>query len=101
MPGSRASGEETALKEESAINELYLITFNTSKVVTKNEKATKYATALGTDAFGINDVSGVTTPNTPVKVIPNTKYLLVIANPGFVLKSHLDACSGCILYYHN
>ena len=40
MPGSRASGEQTALEEESAINELYLITFNASKVVTKDEKAT-------------------------------------------------------------
>ena len=47
MPGSRASGEQTALEEESAINELYLITFNASKVVTKDEKATKYATVLG------------------------------------------------------
>lgn len=35
VPGSRASGEQTALEEESAINELYLITFNASKVVTK------------------------------------------------------------------
>ena len=33
VPGSRASGEQTALEEESAINELYLITFNASKVV--------------------------------------------------------------------
>ena len=41
VPGSRASGEQTALEEESAINELYLITFNASKVVTKDEKATK------------------------------------------------------------
>lgn len=32
VPGSRASGEQTALEEESAINELYLITFNASKV---------------------------------------------------------------------
>ena len=40
VPGSRASGEQTALEEESAINELYLITFNASKVVTKDEKAT-------------------------------------------------------------
>ena len=35
VPGSRASGEQTALEEESAINELYLITFNASKVVTR------------------------------------------------------------------
>lgn len=38
VPGSRASGEQTALEEESAINELYLITFNASKVVTKDER---------------------------------------------------------------
>ena len=88
VPGSRASGEQTALEEESAINELYLITFNASKVVTKDEKATKYATVLGSSSFGTN--SGVTTPNTPVKVDPNTKYLLVIANPGYQLKDRLD-----------
>ena len=47
VPGSRASGEQTALEEESAINELYLITFNASKVVTKDENTTKYATVFG------------------------------------------------------
>ena len=96
MPGSRASGEQTALEEESAINELYLITFNASKVVTKDEKATKYATVLGSSSFGTN--SGVTTPNTPVKVDPNTKYLLVIANPGYQLKDRLDNLSAGATY---
>ncbi len=47
-----------------------------------------------------NDASGVTTPNTPVKVNPNTKYLLVIANPGYQLKDRLDAFGGCNLCYH-
>lgn len=96
MPGSRASGEQTALEEESVINELYLITFNASKVVTKDEKATKYATVLGSSSFGTN--SGVTTPNTPVKVDPNTKYLLVIANPGYQLKDRLDNLSAGATY---
>ena len=96
VPGSRASGEQTALEEESAINELYLITFNASKVVTKDEKATKYATVLGSSSFGTN--SGVTTPNTPVKVDPNTKYLLVIANPGYQLKDRLDNLSAGATY---
>lgn len=96
VPGSRASGEQTALEEESAINELYLITFNASKVVTKDEKATKYATVLGSSSFGTNN--GVTTPNTPVKVDPNTKYLLVIANPGYQLKDRLDNLSAGATY---
>ena len=98
MPGSRASGEETALKKESAINELYLITFDASKVVTMDEKATKYATVLGEESFRTDDASGVTTPNTPVKVNPNTKYLLVVANPGYQLKSRLDAIAADATY---
>ena len=98
VPGSRAPGstEQPALPAESAINELYLITFNSSKVVTKDENATKYATVLGSSSFGTN--SGVTTPNTPVKVDPNTKYLLVIANPGFELKDRLDNLSAVATY---
>ena len=89
VPGSRASGEQPALPAESAIKELYVITFNASKVVTKDADATKYATILGAGSFGTN--SGVTTPNTPIKVGTDTKYLLVIANPGYQLKSRLDA----------
>ena len=46
--------------------------------------------------FGTN--SGVTTPNTPVKVDPNTKYLLVIANPGYQLKDRLDNLSAGATY---
>ncbi len=64
-----------------------------------DEKATKYATVLGEKSFRTD--SGVTTPNTPVKVNPNTKYLLVIANPGYQLKDRLDNLSaGCNLCYH-
>ena len=96
VPGSRASGEQPALPAESAINELYVITFDAGKVVTKDEKATKYATVLGSGSFGTN--SGVTTPNTPVKVDPNTKYLLVVANPGYQLKSRLDAIAADATY---
>ena len=96
VPGSRASGEQPALPAESAINELYVITFDAGKVVTKDEKATKYATVLGSSSFGTN--SGVTTPNTPVKVDPNTKYLLVVANPGYQLKSRLDAIAADATY---
>ena len=49
-----------------------VITFDAGKVVTKDEKATKYATVLGSGSFGTN--SGVTTPNTPVKVDPNRNH---------------------------
>ncbi len=98
VPGSRASGEQPALEKESKINELYLITFDASKVVTMDEKATKYATVLGSSSFDTDDASGVTTPNTPVKVNPNTKYLLVVANPGYQLKSRLDAIAADATY---
>ena len=98
VPGSRASGEHTALEKESKINELYLITFDAGKVVTMDEKATKYATVLGSSSFDTDDASGVTTPNTPVKVNPNTKYLLVVANPGYQLKSRLDAIAADATY---
>ena len=82
-PGTRASGEQPSLPAESLINELYVITFNATKDVVKDAGTTKFATVLGTGEFGTN--SGVTTPNTPVKVSTDTKYLLVIANPGTTL----------------
>jgi len=87
-PGTRASTEQKPEPEESLINELYVITFDATKDVVKDEGTTKYATVLGTGEFGTN--SGVTTPNTPVKVSTDTKYLLVIANPGTTLKNRLD-----------
>ena len=86
--GTRASSEQPSLPAESLINELYVITFNSSKAVTKDADATEYATVLGAGTFGTN--SGVTTPNTPIKVGTDTQYLLVIANPGTVLKNRLD-----------
>ena len=86
--GTRASGEQPSLPEESAIKELYVITFNASKVVVKDADALKYATVLGTTEFGTN--AGITTPNTPVKVSTDTQYLLVVANPGTVLQARLD-----------
>ena len=96
VPGSRASGEQEALPAESAVKELYVITFNAGKVVTKDADATKYATVLGTGSFGTN--SGITTPNTPIKVGTDTKYLLVVANPGYQLKSRLDAIAADATY---
>ena len=91
-PGTRASGEQPSLPAESAIKELYVITFNSSKVVVKDADATKYATVLGTTEFGTN--AGITTPNTPVKVSTDTQYLLVVANPGTVLQARLDNIAG-------
>ena len=89
--GTRASSEQPSSSAESKINELYVITFNSGKVVTKDADATGYATVLGSGTFGTN--SGVTTPNTPIKVGTDTKYLLVVANPGTVLKNRLDNIS--------
>ena len=94
--GTRASSEQPSLPAESLINELYVITFNSSKAVTKDADATEYATVLGSGTFGTN--SGVTTPNTPIKVGTDTKYLLVVANPGTVLKNRLDNISTGATY---
>lgn len=94
--GTRASSEQPSLAEESLINELYVITFNSSKAVTKDADATEYATVLGAGTFGTN--SGVTTPNTPIKVGTDTQYLLVIANPGTVLKNRLDNIAAGATY---
>lgn len=87
-PGTRASSEQPSLPAESLIKELYVITFNSSKEALKNAND-EYATVLGTSEFGTS--SGITTPNTPVKVSTDTQYLLVIANPGAELKKRLDA----------
>ena len=94
--GTRASSEQPSSSAESKINELYVITFNSGKVVTKDADATGYATVLGSGTFGTN--SGVTTPNTPIKVGTDTKYLLVVANPGTVLKNRLDNISAGATY---
>lgn len=94
--GTRASSEQPSSSAESKINELYVITFNSGKVVTKDADATGYATVLGSGTFGTN--SGVTTPNTPIKVGTDTKYLLVVANPGTVLKNRLDNISTGATY---
>lgn len=94
--GTRASSEQPSSLAESKINELYVITFNSGKVVTKDADATGYATVLGSGTFGTN--SGVTTPNTPIKVGTDTKYLLVVANPGTVLKNRLDNISTGATY---
>ena len=98
VPGSRASGEQEALPAESAVKELYVITFNASKEVTKDADATKYATVLGTGSFGTDNSSGITTPNAPIKVGTDTKYLLVVANPGAQLKGRLDAIAAGATY---
>lgn len=94
--GTRASAEQPSLPAESLIKELYVITFNSSKAVTKDADATKYVTVLGAGTFGTN--SGVTTPNTPIKVGTDTKYLLVVANPGAVLKDRLDNITAGATY---
>lgn len=94
--GTRASSEQPSSSAESKINELYVITFNSGKAVTKDADATGYATVLGSGTFGTN--SGVTTPNTPIKVGTDTKYLLVVANPGTVLKNRLDNISTGATY---
>lgn len=94
--GTRASGEQPSLPAESKINELYVITFDANKVVGKDADATKYATVLGSGTFGTTN--GITTPNTPIKVSTDTKYLLIIANPGTVLKARLDGITTGTTY---
>lgn len=94
-PQTRASGEEPAVGAESDINTLYVVTFGSDEKVVK-DKDGDFATVLGSGAIGT--VSGVTTPNTPVKVSTNTKYLLVIANPGAVLAKRLEDLTDADTY---
>lgn len=99
--GTRASGEKPSLPEESEIKQLYVITFNSGKTVVKDTDPTaKYATVLSSGPGGsLNTTSGgVTTPNTPIKVATNTEYLLVIANPGDILKARLESISASTTY---
>lgn len=101
--GTRSSAEKPSLPKESEIKELYVITFNNSKTVVKDADATQYATVLsagtgpGTGDFGTSG-TGITTPNNPIKVATNTEYLLVIANPGAILKDRLDNISSTTTY---
>lgn len=94
-PQTRASGEEPAVGTESDINTLYVVTFGSDEKVVK-DKDGDFATVLGSSAIGT--VSGVTTPNTPVKVSTKTTYLLVIANPGAVLAKRLEELTDADTY---
>lgn len=98
---TRSSAEKPSLPEESDINELYVITFDDLGNVVRDADATKYATVLGKgpdeDDFRTS-VSGITTPNNPIKVATNTEYLLVIANPGAILKDRLDNIASTATY---
>ena len=83
--GTRASGETNATEAETLINELFLIMFDKDNKVVKDEDAANAYISLTGGALN-NDR---TAPKEPFKVSPSTKYLLVIANPGTVLRPAL------------
>lgn len=92
-PRTRASGEEPAVGTESDINKLYVVTFGADgETLVKDEDSNKYVTILGSTAIGTS--GGVTTPNTPIRVSTDTKFLLVVANPGAVLANRLENLGG-------
>ena len=83
--GTRASGETNATEAETKINELFLIMFDKDNKVVKDEGAANAYISLTGGALN----SDGTAPKEPFKVSPSTKYLLVIANPGTVLRPAL------------
>lgn len=88
MNSRSGSSEEDATLEESEIKKLCIVMFDGNKKLVHHEDAAKVI-ELEADNFVTN--SNVTIINEAFKVSPEAKYLLVIANPGTVLKSRLDA----------
>lgn len=84
---TRASGEVNATEAETIINELFLIMFDENYQVVKDEDAPNAYISLTGGALN----SAGTAPKEPFKVSPSTKYLLVIANPGAILKPALTS----------
>lgn len=82
---TRNSGETNATEAETKINELFLILFDESYKVVKDEKAANAYISLTGAALN----TAGTAPKEPFRVSPSTKYLLVIANPGTVLRGAL------------
>lgn len=80
---TRASSEDDATAEESAINSLYVVTFDEDKKLVHHSKENPVIVINGSS----------TTPDA-IRVNPKTNFLLVIANPGEILKSRLGALTS-------
>lgn len=76
----RSSDEDDGITAESTISKLYLITFNDAGAIVKVPgKTTLY-----------NEITGSDTTPEAVKIAASSTQLVVIANPGGVLKDVLD-----------
>jgi len=85
---TRAGSTETgALEAETKINEVYLILFDENKKVVNEKDVAPYYNILNSTHLSDDGTS----PLEPFKVSPDTKYLLVVANPGTKLKALLAA----------
>lgn len=85
---TRAGSTETgALEAETKINEVYLILFDENRKVVNEKDEPPYYNILNSSHLSPDG----TTPLEPFKVSPDTKYLLVIANPGAQMKAHIAA----------
>lgn len=85
---TRAGSTETgALEAETKINEVYLILFDENKKVVNEKDEPPYYNILNSTHLSDDGTS----PLEPFKVSPDTKYLLVVANPGTKLKALLAA----------
>ena len=91
VPGAsktRAGSTETgALEAETKINEVYLILFDENRKVVNEKDEPPYYNILNSSHLSPDG----TTPLEPFKVSPDTKYLLVIANPGAQMKAQIAA----------
>jgi len=83
------SSELAGSDDENAINTLYVLTFDVNSQLIKHTTADPVTVMQSAD-FTTNTTNNTTTPKAPLKVNPNTHYLLIVANPGTLLKARLD-----------
>ena len=79
------STEEGPVKDEAAIKDFYVLTFNAGKELIKHSNVSTYYTPIGTSLVNL------------LKVNPDTKYLLVIANPGSAMQERLTEISDAAI----
>lgn len=95
--GTRASSEEGATPDESAINELYVLLFNDSEeVLPLYSNNLQYYVHLSSSAITTN--AGVSTTNSAIQVSGDTKYIFLVANPNDKLKSVITSLDSRSTY---
>lgn len=87
---TRVSGESDPEGEEGTINSLYIVTFNDSKNLVHHSKQNPVIVLQGTSLTG----SGSTRGTNAIMVSADTKFLLVVANPGTKLAGRLGAMAS-------